>query len=278
MACESHRLHLVSCHPQGFSSLCLEPGKLGRTLARERPFDGPTQRPYRKCAVDDKSIFAIHLVEVVTMFAGEHQSFLERRSNEQPAQQFIDERRRVRQTPGHGSDRRGDGVRPVSCAVLWRVPDSHGRLSRTADGYCKNITRIIAQLDGQFLPQQLQQERRMFTQIDHVEDTACRGPVPYLPLEAGDECRGILEGLPIGLRSHRSVLAVSCQRSLLLFERGQVSGNVLRLPSPLLKRFFECSCLLTHDVDLFRSRFGFWGVSGLSGNLDGLTLLVQLEL
>src|SRR5664280_1387303 len=118
----------------------------------------------------------------------------------------------------------------------------------------------------------------MFTQVDHIEDTACRGPVPYLPLEAGDERRGILEGLPVGLGSHRPVLAVSCPCSLLLFERGQVPGNALRLPSPLLKRFLECSCLLTYDVHLFRSRFGFGGIGGLSRCLDRLSLLVQLEL
>src|SRR5450756_969671 len=88
----------------------------------------------------------------------------------------------------------------------------------------------------------------MFAQVDDVEDTACRGPVPYLLLEAGDERRGIFEGLSVGPCSHRPGLAVSCKRSLLLFEHGQVPGSSLRLPSPLLMRFLECSCLLTHDV------------------------------
>src|SRR5450759_1655108 len=69
-----HRLRLVSSQPQSFGSLRLEPGKLGRVLARKRVFDRPTQRPHRKRAVDDKSVFAVHLVEVVAMLAGEHQS------------------------------------------------------------------------------------------------------------------------------------------------------------------------------------------------------------
>src|SRR5450756_1034385 len=118
----------------------------------------------------------------------------------------------------------------------------------------------------------------MFAQVDDVEATACRGPVPYLLIETGNERRGIFEGLSVVPFSHRPALAVSCKRSLLLFEHGQVPGSSLRLPSPLLERFLECSCLLTHDVHLFRSRFGFWGIGGLSRCLDRLSLLVQLEL
>ncbi len=158
----------------------------------------------------------------------------------------------------------------------YRIPMTACPERRTAAARC--LTGVIAQLNSQLLPQQLQQERRAFSQIDHVEDTASRGPISYLLLQAGNERCGILEGLPIGFCSHRSVLAVSCKYSLLLFKHGQLPGSVPGLHSQLLERLLERVCLRTHGIHLFGSSVGFALAGNLSGDIDRLALLVQLEL